>query len=119
LLLSRIASRSLTPVFCPYTTLFRSHACGVNGYRTFIRDPYHQVVRCPNCGLYYVNPVPTAAELSRRVQESAAYTEDQLRKKEFFWRRAERLLNHIESFMPPCRLLDVGCSIGTELRVAQ
>jgi len=95
------------------------HACGVNGYRTFIRDPHHQVVRCPNCGLYYVNPVPTAAELSRRVQESAAYTEDQLRKKEFFWRRAERLLNHIETFMPPGRLLDVGCAIGTELRVAQ
>jgi 2-polyprenyl-3-methyl-5-hydroxy-6-metoxy-1,4-benzoquinol methylase len=95
------------------------HACGANGYRVFIRDPHHQVVRCPNCGLYYVNPTPTPAELSHRVQESAAYTEDQLRKKEFFRRRAQRLLDHVETLMRPGRLLDIGCSIGTQLQVAQ
>ena len=59
----------------------------------------------------------------RRVEPSRARVRSVHRgstsKKEFFWRRAERLLNHIESFMPPGRLLDVGCSIGTELRVAQ
>jgi SAM-dependent methyltransferase len=88
------------------------HACGTSKYRPFIRDPEHQVVRCGECGLYYVNPVPVAAVLSRRVQDSAAYTDDQLRKRDFFRRRAERLFERMPA---QGRLLDIGCAIGTEL----
>ena len=95
------------------------HACGESRCKPFIREPDHQVVSCVRCGLYYVNPVPTAAELRKRVHESAAYTEDQLLKRDFFRRRAERLLHNVEKLRSPGRLLDIGCAIGTELSVAK
>lgn len=95
------------------------HACGEARYRPFIRDPEHQVVQCLTCGLYYVNPVPAPAVLSQRVQDSAAYTDDQLLKREFFRRRAQHLFDRVETIKPHGRLLDVGCAIGTELAVAR
>jgi len=95
------------------------HACGDTQYRPFIRDPGHQVVKCSQCGLYYVNPVPNAVVLSQRVQDSVAYTNDQLLKREFFRRRAQRLLDRVEGLVRRGRLLDVGCAIGTELAVGQ
>jgi len=94
------------------------HSCGAAEYAPFIRDPDHQVVRCLHCGLYYVNPVPTPDLLSRLVHDSAAYTEDQVVKREFFKRRAVRLLKRVEEIQRPGRLLDIGCAIGTELFVA-
>jgi 2-polyprenyl-3-methyl-5-hydroxy-6-metoxy-1,4-benzoquinol methylase len=95
------------------------HACGESNYKPFIRDPDHQVVRCNACGLYYVNPVPTPTALRQLVQDSAAYTKDQLVKRAFFTRRAERLFDRVGSVLPPGRLLDIGCAIGTELMVAK
>lgn len=95
------------------------HACGGTTYTPFIREPDHQVVRCNTCRLYYVNPAPTATELSRRAQDSLAYTEDQLRKREFFRRRAGHLLSRVERILPAGRLLDVGCAIGAELAVGR
>ncbi|MBI4471632.1 MAG: class I SAM-dependent methyltransferase [Acidobacteria bacterium] len=95
------------------------HACGGSDYTPFIREPDHQVVRCKTCRLYYVNPAPTAAELNQRAQDSLAYTEDQLLKRDFFRRRAEHLLNRVERILPAGRLLDVGCAIGTELAVGR
>lgn len=93
------------------------HACGASAYTPFIREPEHQVVRCASCGLYYVNPVPLPSELARRVEDSRAYTDDQLIKKDFFRRRAERLAARIAQRRGPGRLLDIGCAIGTELEV--
>jgi 2-polyprenyl-3-methyl-5-hydroxy-6-metoxy-1,4-benzoquinol methylase len=95
------------------------HACGSGKYKPFIRDPEHQVVHCSTCGLYYVNPVPTPELLKQRVHESAAYTDDQILKRDFFRRRAERLFDDIATRRSPGRLLDIGCAIGTELAVAR
>jgi len=95
------------------------HACGASQYRPFIRDPGHQVVKCSQCGLYYVNPVPNPVILSQRVHDSVAYTDDQLRKRTFFRRRAQRLFDNVEALVQPGRLLDVGCAIGTELAIGQ
>jgi SAM-dependent methyltransferase len=66
-----------------------------------------------------VNPVPAAAHLIEKVHDSAAYTDDQLLKKDFFRRRAERLLDRVETLLKPGRLLDIGCAIGTELIAAR
>jgi 2-polyprenyl-3-methyl-5-hydroxy-6-metoxy-1,4-benzoquinol methylase len=94
------------------------HACGEVEYKPFIREPDHQVVRCVRCGLYYVNPVPTAKVLKQWVQDSDAYTKDQIIKRDFFRRRADRLCERVETLLKPGRLLDIGCAIGTELSVA-
>jgi 2-polyprenyl-3-methyl-5-hydroxy-6-metoxy-1,4-benzoquinol methylase len=113
------------PVIRPYRLMqhgkqfIACHGCGGNQYRAFIRDPRHQVVRCTQCGLYYVNPVPSEATLSRQAQDSRAYTDDQLLKVKFFDRRARRLFDRIDNLRRCGRLLDIGCAIGTELAVAR
>jgi SAM-dependent methyltransferase len=78
------------------------------------------MVRCGGCGLVYVHPIPDADHHRRDVTESRLYTDDQLAKRAFFERRAHALLERIERLRRgPGRLLDVGCGIGTELRVAR
>jgi 2-polyprenyl-3-methyl-5-hydroxy-6-metoxy-1,4-benzoquinol methylase len=53
------------------------------------------------------------------IQNSANYTQDQLSKVSFFRRRALTLFSRVERIIPPGRVLDIGCAIGTELIVAQ
>ena len=57
--------------------------------------------------------------LSQRVQDSTSYTDDQLLKREFFQRRAQRLFDRVESVLPRGSLLDIGCAVGTELTVGR
>lgn len=100
-------------------TTIRCHACDSTDHRPYGSSGQNRIVVCRGCGLYFVNPVPTAADLRRAVTEAETYTEDQVRKVDFFRRRAERLLEHVETLVPKGRLLDVGCAIGTELVVAR
>lgn len=53
------------------------------------------------------------------MRDSVTYTEDQLQKRDFFRRRAQALFDRAENLVPPARLLDVGCGIGTELAVGE
>ncbi len=57
--------------------------------------------------------------LSRQVQDSRAYTDDQVLKLKFFERRARRLFERIDNLRCCGRLLDIGCAIGTELAVGK
>jgi 2-polyprenyl-3-methyl-5-hydroxy-6-metoxy-1,4-benzoquinol methylase len=57
--------------------------------------------------------------MSQRAQESDTYTNDQILKREFFNRRAQRLFDRVEKLVPCGHLLDVGCAIGTELAVGR
>ncbi len=78
------------------------------------------MLRCRGCGLVYVHPLPDGDEHRRDVTASRVYTDDQLAKRAFFERRAHELLADVERRRGgPGRLLDVGCGIGTELRVAR
>lgn len=79
----------------------------------------NRIVVCRGCGLFYVNPVPAAEELARRVAGAEDYTNDQLQKRDYFRLRAVRLFERVERLIRPGDLLDVGCSIGTELLVAR
>jgi SAM-dependent methyltransferase len=79
-----------------------------------------QMYRCRGCELVYVHPIPDVDHHHRDVTTSRIYTDDQLAKRPFFERRAHELLDAIERRRGgPGRLLDVGCGIGTELRVAR
>jgi 2-polyprenyl-3-methyl-5-hydroxy-6-metoxy-1,4-benzoquinol methylase len=94
-------------------------ACDAREFRVFSTLGRNRVVTCRGCGLYYVNPVPERDALHARVEGSDFYTEDQLRKVDFFRARAERLFERLEGMVPRGRVLDVGCAIGTELVVAR
>lgn len=74
---------------------------------------------CAGCGLYYTTPVPSTDATTSDVAASSKYTEDQLAKEAFFRRRADSLLDDVESHGERGRLLDVGCAIGTELAAAR
>lgn len=101
----------MTPIACP--------ACGSPHHRVFSTRGRNRVVVCRGCRLYHTSPLPDDAALRERVEESDLYTEDQLRKVDFFRARAEALFDRVERLVPPGRVLDVGCAIGTELVVAR
>ncbi|HEX2095095.1 MAG TPA: class I SAM-dependent methyltransferase [Longimicrobiaceae bacterium] len=94
-------------------------ACGSAKYRVFSTRGRNRIVVCVGCRLFYVNPIPERGALNARVEGSELYTEDQLRKVEFFRRRAEALFTRVESRIGVGRVLDVGCAIGTGLVVAR
>jgi 2-polyprenyl-3-methyl-5-hydroxy-6-metoxy-1,4-benzoquinol methylase len=94
-------------------------ACGAPKFNVFSTRGRNPVVICRGCRLYYTNPVPERKALHAHVEGSDLYTEDQLRKVDFFRRRAEALFDRVESLLPRGRVLDVGCAIGTELVVAR
>jgi 2-polyprenyl-3-methyl-5-hydroxy-6-metoxy-1,4-benzoquinol methylase len=76
------------------------------------------VVKCSDCGLAYVDPIPDAKELARHYNEDY-YTDwlnDQRASRERMWNRR---LSRIESLSDRGRLLDVGCGEGLFLEVAQ
>ncbi|HEV2147054.1 MAG TPA: class I SAM-dependent methyltransferase [Longimicrobiaceae bacterium] len=93
--------------------------CDSPDFRVYSTKNRNRTVICRGCGLFYTNPLPEPEELRARVTESDMYTEDQLRKVDFFRRRAETLFDRVERLRPPGRVLDVGCAIGTELVVAR
>lgn len=94
-------------------------ACGSPEHRVFSTRTRNRVVVCRRCRLHYVNPVPPREALRAEVADSDVYTGDQLRKADFFRRRAEALFDRVERLRAPGRVLDVGCAIGTELVVAR
>ncbi len=93
--------------------------CGGKDSRPFSTRGRNRVVICRHCGLFYVSPIPAQTVLTQRVEDSDSYTQDQLKKQDFFRRRAIRLFEQVEQIMAPGRVLDIGCAIGTELGVAR
>lgn len=99
------------------------------------RKDGYKVVRCKCCGLAYVNPRPTSAQLQRMyskqyyegggVSPYNKYIESELmsfQKSSSVWNQR---LNRIETFLPServdqtIRILDVGCAAGFFLKLAQ
>lgn len=87
-------------------------SCGGNKESTYLLSAGYRIARCEECGLWYVNPQPTAEELS---QFYARYDDgDQWRSREEEFNRGVR--KAILRFASNGRLLDVGCGSGDFLR---
>lgn len=95
------------------------HICCSKKYRVFSTYGRNRTVICQGCGLFYTNPIPEHNDLMASIRNSTNYTQDQLRKITFFRRRALTLFSRAEKIIPPGRVLDIGCAIGTELMVAR
>lgn len=76
------------------------------------------VLKCTNCGLVFVDPVPEPAWLAAHYDENyyADWTGAQQEKRLRMWRKR---LDTIERLSPRGNLLDVGCATGTFLQLAQ
>ena len=79
--------------------------------------PYH-VVRCANCGLVYVDPIPASDELSRHYNQDyySEWISTQRKKRERMWARR---LKSIERVAKKGSILDVGCGEGLFLELAK
>lgn len=77
----------------------------------------YNIVRCTACGFRFVEPTPSAEELTRYYQEykaSPAYAKKATRKIQ----RARRRLRRYADQAPGRRFIDVGCNIGTAVAAA-
>jgi len=95
------------------------------------------LVECKNCKFVFMNPIPTEDWINRYYQQSSLLDENnehndwwgspgsaQERVLEFkypksFERRTNEMLNSIEEYIKPGKMLDIGCSLGTLLKVAK
>jgi len=77
----------------------------------------YEIVRCAACGFRYVEPTPSAEELSDYYQHYKAspnYAKKTARKTQ----RARRRLKRYIGRAPGRRFIDVGCNIGTAVKAA-
>jgi SAM-dependent methyltransferase len=83
--------------------------------RRFFREEFFTVVECSQCGLGFVNPRPTIAEM-QKYYPAEYYRNPPTRSHDRYLRRRfteqARFLNEIESRSGRKKLLDVGCANG-------
>jgi len=98
--------------------------CGAQGrFAQFYRRDGFTMVRCPSCGLVFQEPQPTEADLAKTYYHDEEWTKmvlGPLRPK-LIERASSQLEMLSESGLHPAggRLLDVGCSSGTFMMLAQ
>ncbi len=81
-------------------------------------EPPYCVVKCPDCGLAYVDPIPVSEDLSRHYDQDyyAEWISGQREKRKCMWMQR---LKRIESMTNKGSLLDVGCGEGLFLELAK
>jgi 2-polyprenyl-3-methyl-5-hydroxy-6-metoxy-1,4-benzoquinol methylase len=101
----------LTDCLCP---LCRSSRCEIAEHA----EPPYRVVRCSDCDLVYVDPIPDVGELSLHYNQDyyAEWISSQRKKRERMWGRR---LKSIENQITGGDILDVGCGDGLFLEMAQ
>jgi len=93
--------------------------CGLN--RTEIiqeaEEPF-KVVKCKSCGLVYTNPQPGRKLIEEHYQKEyyKEWIEKQMERRISMWKRR---IKEIKEYKSNGNLLDVGCGIGTFLRLAK
>lgn len=77
-----------------------------------------RALRCNNCGLICLHPLPDQAELAEHYNEAyyRPWMEEQASARDILWRRRLALLDKAGR---PGRLLDVGCGNGAFLKLAR
>lgn len=85
--------------------------------KLYVKDSFN-IVRCRKCGLVYVNPRPTLEELKEFYKEKDAHIEP-AKERDIFMHRFEKIIKIIEKFKNKGKLLDIGCSYGYFLELAQ
>lgn len=109
--------------------------CGSNQHKIYLTKRTHAgdytIVTCGQCGLLYLDPMPSAAELAAYYNnpdyfhgDEAGYEGDYTKQRASIEHESQRRLNRIEALVPKAagmqtRVLDFGCAAGYFLGVAQ
>jgi SAM-dependent methyltransferase len=106
----RLVAREGTPIGPENCNL-----CGGAAFTPLVERWGLKVIRCGDCGLAFTYPLPE--EITSQYDKY--YFELYARRSEFRRRRMARRLRCIETLISPGRVLDIGCSLGYFLEVAQ
>ena len=102
--------------------------CGSSKYTFFHKLGESQIVKCSNCGLYFLNPQLDKEDLQQLydhtyfLSEESAITgyEDYISDKENIVRTSHKKLKRIEKYYPQKgTILDIGCATGFFLLAAR
>jgi SAM-dependent methyltransferase len=100
--------------------------CDQGDAASFGETAGYRFERCRRCGLVYMNPRPTATDLSSLYTETCFHSQDDSRgftdygaDRAAVRDKSERLLAAMERHAPAGRVLDVGCAYGFTLEVAR
>jgi len=94
--------------------------CGDAGTRPYHQENGYQAVSCNACGLVFVTPRPSEAEMKQLYegQETKIDLGRQIRKIEAATVEAQTALRLIRRHAPAGRILEIGCAAGWFLREA-
>lgn len=94
--------------------------CGDRGTRPYHEENGYRAVSCDGCGLVFVTPRPSEAEMKRLYegQETKVDLGLQIRNVERATYEARRALDLVGRYQPSGRLLEIGCAAGYFLREA-
>lgn len=93
--------------------------CGQNNTEVVQEaEELFKVVKCKNCGLVYVNPQPDRKFTEEHYQEDyyREWIEMQMERRIPMWKRR---LKELKKYKKSGMLLDVGCGVGTFLKLAK
>lgn len=97
--------------------------CDVDDTKRLLIKNGYNLVKCNRCGLVYINPRPTEAELVRFYSFDNYHKSHHIRPnyeaQEKLFRKYRYRLGLIERFVRGGKILDVGCSVGSFLTVAK
>lgn len=101
--------------------------CRANDATPALTKNGYTIVRCSACGLLYVHPIPTDAELAAHYQQHSYFEGDTDQGYSNYTEMEKALLPHFsrrlryltERLGGPGRLLDFGCASGCFLALAQ
>jgi SAM-dependent methyltransferase len=95
--------------------------CGIDDTRPYQVENGYQAVQCTRCGLVYVNPRPSIAEMKQLYdgQETKIDVRAHLYGRDFKTIQARACLELIQRYAPRGRLLEIGSAAGWFLWEAQ
>lgn len=103
--------------------------CGADDARLLFTKNFYNIVKCRRCGLTYLNPQPSPAELAALYSAGYYFTREGKAphgyRKDYFARpgrrlaRARKRVRRILRFKKGGELLDVGCGPGVFLEAAR
>lgn len=101
------------------TEYINCNICGQSNFKSLCEDKHFKVVKCKNCGLIFVTPLPEDDELFRHYDRGyyAPWLKEQSIARRKMWNR--RLKKKVQIFKRKGKLLDVGSGCGVFLNEAK
>jgi len=106
------------------SNLIRQHVpcnlCGSEARQPFCPENGRNLMQCQNCGLIYVSPRVDANELYALYGETYFHNDESgvvgytnyLADEANIRKTARRRMKHLERFVQPGKMLDIGCAVG-------